>query len=380
MDLAIKVLDLVSQIYDCVERPELWPAAIEAIGCAIGSGAVGFSVLDTTEHADSVGIYLGIDEAARRQYEAYYCKLNLHALRTPTPMPAGTVVNSIGWGINDELLRSEYYNDFLRPLHSFHLVGGVVAQDRTCFALFSCYRPVNGQPFGNEATTLLELLLPHLQRAVRLNQRLGILRSTTEDFEDLPTGAILFDRSSRILRISRRAREIIDQNDGLTLRRVGLELAAARKNGALTKLISDCCATSFGGGTRAGDVLAIQRMSGKMAYQLLISPIRFSPLVTGSREPAAILFLTDPEQAPQIPGRTLAKLYGLTAAEARLSSLLLKGSDLTDACALLCTSRNTGRAHLRTIFDKVGVRSQSQLVALLARSLAAGPLGRIEQT
>ena len=58
--------------------------------------------------------------------------------------------------------------------------------------------------------------------------------------------------------------------------------------------------------------------------------------------------------------------------------LLLKGGDLTDACALAGTIRNTGRAHLRSIFDKVGVRSQSQLVALLGRSLLLQSLRRIE--
>jgi DNA-binding CsgD family transcriptional regulator len=379
VDLATQVLDLVGQIYDSVERPELWPATVQAIADSVGSSMTGFSVIDTSGHADSVGVYLGIDEAARRQYEAYYSKLNLHALHAleSMPMVPGAVVNSREWGIDAKLLRSEYYNDFLRPLNSFHTAGVVITREDSCMAVFSCFRPLSRDQFGDESTALLKLLLPHLQRAVRLNQRLGLLRSTTEDFEDLATGAILFDRSSRVLRVNRRAREIIDQDDGITLRRSGLELAARGQNELLKKLIADCCATSSGHGSRAGGVLALQRMSGKLAYHLLISPIRFSPLVTGSREPAAILFISDPEQAPQIPWRTLAQLHGLTAAEARLSNLLLKGDDLTDACALLRITRNTGRAHLRSIFDKLDVKSQSQLVAVLARSLIAGWSQRI---
>lgn len=374
MNPAIKAIDLVGQIYDCVERPELWPVTVEAIADSLGASLTGFSVVDMSGNSGSAGVNRGVDEAALRQYNSHYFKLNmhnLHARRMQIPPAPGTVVNTLEWGIEDKLLKSEYYNDFLRPLHAFHFISAIVTRDDSCLAVFTCYRPLNALSFGEDSTALLKLLLPHLQRAVRLNQRLGLLRSTTEDFEDLATGAILFDRSSRILRINRRARQIIGQKDGLTLGRGGFELAAGWQNYLLNKLIGDCCATSFRRGSAAGDVLAIQRTSGKLAYQLLISPIRFTPLVTGSREPAAILFISDPENAPQIPERTLAKLYGLTAAEARLCNLLLEGSDLTDACALSCTSRNTGRAHLRSIFDKLMVRSQSQLVALLARSLPA---------
>ena len=44
----------------------------------------------------------------------------------------------------------------------------------------------------------------------------------------------------------------------------------------------------------------------------------------GCAQPAAILFLTDLEDAPKVPEKALVELYGLTAAEARLSGLCLR--------------------------------------------------------
>jgi DNA-binding CsgD family transcriptional regulator len=86
---------------------------------------------------------------------------------------------------------------------------------------------------------------------------------------------------------------------------------------------------------------------------------------------AAIIFISDPDESPKLHEAALVQVYGLTGAEARLCNLLFQGSDLAEACATLRIARNTGRAHLRSIFHKLGVRSQSQLVGLLGRSAKA---------
>lgn len=153
MDLATKVLDLAGQVYDCVERPELWPATVAAIADSVGSSLTGFSVVDLCGHANRVGINHGSydAEADLRRYEDYYARLNvhnLHARRARMVFLPGTLVNSWEWGINDELVRSEYYNDFLRPLNAFHFLSGVVAHDDSCLSVFNCYRPHEIWPEG----------------------------------------------------------------------------------------------------------------------------------------------------------------------------------------------------------------------------------------
>lgn len=152
MDLATKVLALVGQIYDSVEQPKLWPATVERIANSIRSGSASFSVLDMSgRDADRVEIFVGGDEAAGRQYEAYYSKLNVHKLherRMPVQPSLGTVVNSSEWGIDDKLLRSEYYNDFLRYQNAFHFLAGIVSRDDSCLALLTCYRPLHGERFN----------------------------------------------------------------------------------------------------------------------------------------------------------------------------------------------------------------------------------------
>ena len=58
--------------------------------------------------------------------------------------------------------------------------------------------------------------------------------------------------------------------------------------------------------------------------------------------------------------------FGLTAAERRLLAHLLEGLELKDAATCLGVARTTARTHLQRIFDKTGVRRQSELQRLMA--------------
>ena len=55
-------------------------------------------------------------------------------------------------------------------------------------------------------------------------------------------------------------------------------------------------------------------------------------------------------------------VYGLTPAEARLASLVVDGHDPASAARALGVSANTVKYHLKTVFDKVGVGRQADLV------------------
>ena len=63
------------------------------------------------------------------------------------------------------------------------------------------------------------------------------------------------------------------------------------------------------------------------------------------------------------------RTFELTPAEARLARILIAGKSLNDACHELHIQRTTAKTHLRNLFDKLGVRRQTELVSLLLRSI-----------
>lgn len=78
-----------------------------------------------------------------------------------------------------------------------------------------------------------------------------------------------------------------------------------------------------------------------------------------------VLILHSPRTAPPIPDTLLRDLYGLTVSESHLAVALAQGDDLASAAGRLGVSIHTVRTHLKKIFAKLDLGSQSALVRLV---------------
>jgi DNA-binding CsgD family transcriptional regulator len=79
-------------------------------------------------------------------------------------------------------------------------------------------------------------------------------------------------------------------------------------------------------------------------------------------EPRWILLLFDLGRPLQASLEVLARDLGLSPREAQITSMLVAGRDLHSIARYLALSAHTVRAHLKSIFTKVGVGSQAELV------------------
>jgi DNA-binding CsgD family transcriptional regulator len=74
----------------------------------------------------------------------------------------------------------------------------------------------------------------------------------------------------------------------------------------------------------------------------------------------------DTHGAQRVDAHTLQDLYGLTPMQADIASALFEGLTLEQVSARLQITDNTARSHLKGVFKKCAVRSQAQLLRLLA--------------
>jgi DNA-binding CsgD family transcriptional regulator len=112
--------------------------------------------------------------------------------------------------------------------------------------------------------------------------------------------------------------------------------------------------------------LRLERRDGQPACRLLV--MRLGDALGGT-DPVATLFaifVYAPQAGRCIPVRVLTDLYGLSPAEARLTSELYRGHALEAAGNRLGIAISTARTHLKRIFEKCEVRSQAELLQLLA--------------
>ena len=81
------------------------------------------------------------------------------------------------------------------------------------------------------------------------------------------------------------------------------------------------------------------------------------------------LFIRDAERKSEASREMVRRLFDLTPAEASLALALANGLSLDEAADTLNIRKNTARAHLRSIFSKIGVTRQTTLVRVLLSSV-----------
>jgi hypothetical protein len=158
-------------------------------------------------------------------------------------------------------LRSEYYNDFARLHGRRHLIGGMAGLTEA--APLGLYRGEGKDPFGERDVQSLQALLPHVQRALELKQRLardehavGLTRAL---LDALPVGVGVVDAGLKLQFVNDIARNYLaSPGVGLCSMRSGpsagsgVYLAASSREVAavLRRLVAAATSGSSGGSMR----------------------------------------------------------------------------------------------------------------------------------
>jgi DNA-binding CsgD family transcriptional regulator/PAS domain-containing protein len=107
-----------------------------------------------------------------------------------------------------------------------------------------------------------------------------------------------------------------------------------------------------------------------------LAPRRQSGNITpGPPQPAALLLIHDPDRAVAMPAERLARVYGLTPAEAKLAAALAGGSSLGAYADNARITIGTARWYLKQVLAKTGAHRQSELVRQVVMTAGTGPGG-----
>ena len=187
----------------------------------------------------------------------------------------------------------------------------------------------------------------------------------------LAHAVILVDKRGRVVRMNRRASEIVEQGDGLLIQHGVLRGVRPTDTAALHRLIGEAVRSGSGIGLR------LERPSRRWPLTALVAPLHRKGAASNGHAAAAV-FVSDPEHAPAIDAGMLREWFGLTPAEARLAVVLAQGHSLAEALERLGVGVNTARSQLKTIFGKTGTNRQAELVRLLlsAPTLTASEVTR----
>jgi DNA-binding CsgD family transcriptional regulator len=232
--------------------------------------------------------------------------------------------------------------------------------------------------FGREEKRLFLALRPHMERALALFARLKRTESQKTIFEEtldrLLIGTFILDGSGSLIEVNRVGQLIAAQGKGLSIERERLVLSNPRDHARLTLAIGQALAYREGDSVACFvDALRIERSGGR-PLSLLVRTVSDADQYQSEVSPALIVYACDPMQQEMAPKRFVAQLFGFNSSEASLAALLANGMTLAQAARELGITENTARTYSKRMFDKMGVRRQTELVRLILTGVA--PLGR----
>jgi DNA-binding CsgD family transcriptional regulator len=276
---------------------------------------------------------------------------------------------------NKELLASEFYNDWLRPQGNLlHGLNCTLDAKESSLAFATYLRSEVDGAFKPEESNIFQIVFPHLQRAIQLEQRLSALEMTKDAavsvLDRWTTGVVLFNSHGKVILMNRTAQTIIAEKDGLILERRQLRAAFPKESSTLARLIDGAIQQAERRAGEPGGMLLVSRpLSKRRPLHLLVTPIRVRDGLFLLTKPAAAAFITDPESDLVIDVERLRQLFHLTPAEARLAVLLAEGKALKEAAQSQGILISTARTHLQRIFQKTETKRQTELIRLIVGGL-----------
>jgi DNA-binding CsgD family transcriptional regulator len=370
MLLVPQIDELVKLTYEAATDPSRWSDFLRLFSKTIHAPSAVFLIHDKThQKADASGV-MGVDPAWVKSYQEYFVTINPWLKGNPFRRGVVALGEQI---LNDqELVRTEFYNDFLRPQDWFYSCGVLIAQDQLTISEISAIRSRRAGSFTSNEVALFEYLAPHLQCAVRIHNRIAGLESglnaATGALDRFPTGVVAVDSDAKVILTNRAADAILKRGDGL-ISRGGLRAASRQETAKLRNAIAAVCMERDPGIPKPETVVQVYRPSGLKPFEVLVCPLPSHSSLRKGRAAAAV-FITDPEEGATLDSRALHQLFDLTPAEIRLCIALVKGKSVEEYAHEAAITSNTARTHVRRIYSKTGVRRQSQLVRLLLKSSA----------
>jgi len=352
-------------IYDAAVSAGGWPAALDHLGKMFASHRVALvdPNLETMQ-----GTAIGMDAADRSEYFDVWRDKNIYNIRTPI-WQAGEIITGDQILSVSELLRSDYYNGFLKPRDSFHLLRISLSVEDYTHQSISLARPQSAEAFEKSDIKLAARLLPHLRRAGLITHRLqewGVSYVGLANLlDDSPTGIVLLSSGGKVIFANRAASEMAAQADSFILRHDRLEALRGVDDARLQPLIRGACGHGEISAVPRGGPLRLPRKSGFRDYAVVVAPLAIASEAAGRRGAVACLMITDPETASRRPRSILRRIYGLTEAEARMAERIVSGERLGQAAEALGIKASTARVHLAALFRKTETHRQADLVRAL---------------
>src|SRR4051794_973978 len=368
-------------LYEAAAVPETWPKALAALADATGAVNAHFAVWNGRENKSDFFASAHPDHGWETLYSTYYGAIAPYRQLLES-RKVGEWIAIQHYFDQAFVQRNEHFNDFLLRIGGLYSVKGRVFEtpSRNTYAIISVLRSPKAGPLdGDEIARLTASLNGHLRRAAALHHKLSAARPNGRLLEaaidQLSLGILVVDRRGRLLAADRTAQNMLQTGDALIERNGVLRARHQDDHERLTHSLAGATGSKRLG---ASDCICLSRQSGKPAYIATVAPLTEAvDLASMGGNRAALIMIDEPDREDASSLRkALQQAFCLTPAEARTAALVGSGLAPQDVADQIGITVGTIRCELKSVFEKLAISRQSELVALVVRLAVFHPSTR----
>lgn len=367
MNASTALNELIEHIYQLATTLDGLTEAVRRLADYTESRSSALLIQNRRTYQVQGGWFWGLDLKWGLKYRDHYYQFDptvVEHFGTPENQAYASAFNRE----NPTFLQSVFYKEWCKPKSLGYFAGAyTVFEADLCLRLTLQGDDDRGQ-YERKTLQDLNILLPHLRRAVEINHRFVSLasqsRALSDVLENSRSAIVLQDLQAKVIYTNAAAEGLL--SEGLSLRNGRIHVSDPELRADFEAAVSTCVGALASTETpvmQGGCHVSIRRR-GKLPLSIYVAPIRVAGISPYGQSSEMIrLQLIDPEQQYQLDAERLKQVLGLTEAESRVGALLCHGEGVPEVSELLSLSQHTVRDHLKSIFRRVEVSRQSEFVA-----------------
>lgn len=353
--------ELIADLYEKALDPDGWGAFSGMVGKAAGIENVAVWIVDRGEMSN-----ISLPDNWRplaESYRQYYSTIDPWA-RSLAAAPLETPMLGYEHLREDELVRTEFYNDWARHGGMFRPLGVKMRLAPDVYATIGSDLPYARKRFEDADKSRLRGSLPYIKRALQFRRRvLGSgpgAKSGDAAMDAYAFGAVVCDMDGRIAFANAAAHDEVLSGSGIAFL-AGNRVSSVSRHEAepLARLVRE---TALGG---AGGVVWLSDRQGLPGLLALVSPLPRRD--AGARPCQVLISLRRLSGNASFTKATLIGAFRLSPAQAEIAIALYEGETVEEIAARRDVKMTTMRTHLAEILLRTGAESLRDLIRLLAR-------------
>jgi DNA-binding CsgD family transcriptional regulator len=233
--------------------------------------------------------------------------------------------------------------------------------------VLSLVRNASDLNFKEHEVNALKSLLPMFEWLLRREVNSALAETGAQGWQilnELRVGVVLAGADGHIAATNRRAMVLLKSHESLSLANGRIGLRRPAENAQFQRSLREIAGDALSGGRS----MLVEQENDRGSLLIRFVRLADSIRLCGVRNPSIAIFISDTSMTDRPDPVPLQQLFGLSRIEADVVGLICAGLCPKEAAARLGITPNTVRSYLKSIFRKMGVHRQADLIRVIAAS------------